>query len=95
MAADDYENWASGDRGASEKRVHILFARDSAEEAAVHQVILREIAAARTPTVVTISTGAALTNTGPQFTSRPAARSNCATCAWACADIFCSQSSTE
>ena len=52
-AADDYDNWASGDRAASEKRVHILFARDSAEEAAAHQMILREIAA-RPPSVVGI-----------------------------------------
>jgi len=54
VAAEDYDNWASGDRGASEKRVHILFARSSEEEAAVHQMILREIGAARTPPVVTI-----------------------------------------
>jgi len=54
VAAEEYENWALEDRGAAEKRVHILFARNPVEEAAVHQVILREIAAARTPTVVTI-----------------------------------------
>jgi hypothetical protein len=54
VAAEEYENWASGDRGASERRVHILFTRDPVEEAAAHQVILREIAAARTPTVVTV-----------------------------------------
>jgi hypothetical protein len=54
VAAEDYDNWASGDRGASEKRVHILFARNPAEEPSVHQVILREIGAARTPPIVTI-----------------------------------------
>jgi hypothetical protein len=55
VAADDYDNWASGDRGASDKRVHILFARNPLEEAEVHRLILQEIGAARTPSVVTIS----------------------------------------
>jgi hypothetical protein len=53
-AAEDYENWASGDRGASERRVRILLARTPDEEVVAQQAILRDISAAHTPSIVSI-----------------------------------------
>ena len=52
-ASEDYENWDAS-KGGFDRQIHIVFARDSAEESAAYQLILQKIRDAYLPPIVSI-----------------------------------------